>query len=140
MSALPARLGARLAQLDRRRRPHRLLVRAVPLAIQRQFDPAAATDLDATFELRVRDQRGGEPACFELRVADGRCDVRPGRAAHPQATATLGADDMVLLASEAAGWPELLASGRLELTGDPFLGLRLPSLFRFPVAARARAA
>jgi hypothetical protein len=30
-------------------------------------------------------------------------------------------------------WPRLLASGRFQLTGDPFLALRFASLFRLPV-------
>ena len=30
-------------------------------------------------------------------------------------------------------WPELISSGRFELSGDPFLALRFASLFRLPV-------
>ena len=134
--SLLSRSGARLAKLDQRQLPHRLIVRAMPLAITKRFDPRAATDLEATFELRVRDQHGGEPACFELLVSKGRCEARSGHAANPQATATLGADDMIRLASGGVGWPELLSTGRLELTGDAFLGLRFPNLFRFPAEAR----
>jgi hypothetical protein len=44
-----------------------------------------------------------------------------------------GSEDLILLASGAVGWPELLSSGRFELTGDPFLALRFASLFRLPV-------
>ena len=94
-----------------------------------------AHDLDATFELRVRDPRGAEPDRFELRVLEGRCQVRSGAARDPGAVATLGADDMIRLASGAVGWPALLANGRLELSGDPFLALRFPMLFRLPAAA-----
>jgi hypothetical protein len=36
------------------------------------------------------------------------------------------------MVSGAASFPELLAWGRLELGGDPFLALRFPSLFRLP--------
>jgi hypothetical protein len=39
---------------------------------------------------------------------------------------------MVLLASGEVGWTELLASGRLTLSGDPFLALRFPRLFDLP--------
>jgi hypothetical protein len=133
--SLLSRSGARLAKLDQRQLPHRLMLRAMPLAITKRFDPRAATDLEATFELRVRDRRGREPACFELLVCNGRCQARPGHAANHQATATIGADDMIRLASGGVGWPELLSTGRLELTGDPFLGLRFPNLFRFPAEA-----
>ena len=136
--SLISRSGARLAKLDQRQLPHRLIVRAMPLAISNRFDPRAATDLEATFELRVRDHNGGEATRFQLLVSNGRCEARSGHAANPQATATLGADDMIRLASGGIGWPELLSTGRLELTGDPFVGLRFPNLFRFPVEANNR--
>jgi SCP-2 sterol transfer family len=136
--SLLSRGGARLAKLDQRWLPHRLIVWAMPLAITKRFDPRVATDLEAIFELRVRDQHGGEPACFALLVCNGRCEARSGQAANPQATATLGADDMIRLASGGVGWPELLSTGRLELRGDPFLGLRLPNLFGFSAEASNR--
>ena len=47
---------------------------------------------------------------------------------------SIGADDLILLAGGAVTWPQLLSSGRFELTGDPFLALRFASLFRLPVA------
>ena len=37
------------------------------------------------------------------------------------------------LAGGAVTWPQLLSSGRFQLTGDPFLALRFASLFRLPV-------
>jgi hypothetical protein len=46
------------------------------------------------------------------------------------------ASDLVRLAVGRAGWPALLASGRLVLSGDPFLALRLPTLFRLRAAAK----
>lgn len=114
--------------------PRRLILGALPAAIPRQFAPDAADGLEATFELRVRGPDGGATTCYELRVADRRCDVRPGPADDPGATVTVGADDLVRLVSGAAAWPDLLASGRLEMSGDPFLALRFPMLFRLRAA------
>jgi hypothetical protein len=37
--------------------------------------------------------------------------------------------------SGAATFPQLLASGRLELAGNPFVALRFPGLFRLPAHA-----
>jgi hypothetical protein len=127
--------GVRAARLDRRPVPHRAIVRAVREIIPRRFDPASAGDLEATFELRIRNPAGGEADRFALVISGGTCVVVPGPAVNPGATATIGADDLILLASGAAGWPQLMSSGRLELAGDPFLGLRFPSLFVLPVAA-----
>ena len=136
MSAIRERVvsrgGARVAQLDSRPVPHRVILRVIQRAIPRRFDPEAARDLHAVFELRVRDPRGREPALFALTVADGRCGVTAGPASGPAATATLGADDLIRMVSGAVGFPELLASGRLELAGNPFIALRFPGLFRLP--------
>jgi hypothetical protein len=58
--------------------------------------------------------------------------VTRGPAARPNASVTVGAGDVIRMVSGAAGWPELLATGRLELAGDPFTALRFPQLFRLP--------
>jgi hypothetical protein len=126
--------GTRVARLDRGTVSHRALVQAVTRAMPRRFDSSAAGDLDATFELRLRDPRGGEPDRFELKISGGSCELRPGAATNPAVTVTVGADDAVLLASGAVGWPELLSNGRLVLGGDPFLAIRFPKLFRLPAA------
>jgi SCP-2 sterol transfer family protein len=133
VSGVVARLGARVARLDRRRVPHWVIVRTIPMVIGRRFDRESAGDLEATFELRIRHPHGHEPTCFALDIAGGECSVRPGPAEEAGAVALVGADDLILLTSGAAGWPELLSSGRFRLTGDPFLALRFASLFRLPV-------
>jgi hypothetical protein len=129
-----ARVGAGLARLDRRRPGHWVVLRAIPRAIVMRFDPAAADGLEATFQLTVRDPRGREPAHFELVIEGTRCLVRSGAAAQPGARAVVGSADLILLASGAASWPELLSSGRFDLSGDPFLALRFAALFKLPVA------
>jgi hypothetical protein len=133
VSALLRRAGAGMARLDRARVLHWLIVRAIPIVIGRRFDAASARDLEATFELRIRHPRGEEPSSFALDITGGECAVRPGPVEDAGATALVGADDLILLASGAANWPEMLSSGRFQLTGDPFLALRFASLFRLPV-------
>ena len=134
IQSLITRTGDRLAVLDDRTAYHRLIVLALRHAIPQRFDPEQARDLDATFELRVRNPDGGSPTRLALRICGGRCAVVPGGAVEPGAVATLGADDIIRMATGAAGWPELLSSGRLELSGDPFLAMRFPALFSLPVA------
>ena len=65
------------------------------------------------------------------RASDARYGVGSDPAA--AARALVGADDLIRLAGGAATWPELISSGRFELSGDPFLALRFASLFRLPV-------
>jgi hypothetical protein len=110
-----------------------MIVEVIRRALPRRFDASAAGDLEATFELRIRDPHGGEPTRFALSISHGRCAVAAGGARGAATCITLGADDAIALVTGGAGWPELLSSGRLELSGDPFLGLRFPNLFRLPV-------
>lgn len=133
--AILSRGGSRVAELDGRPIAHRVILRVIQHAIPRRFDAEAAGGLNAVFELRISDPQGGEPARFQLTITDGLCEVRPGPASDPGATAALGADDMIRLVSGAIGFPELLASGKLELGGNPFLALRFPGLFRLPARA-----
>jgi hypothetical protein len=130
-----ARGGAALARLEHRPLLYRAVLRAVPIAIPRRFDADAAGDLDATFELRIRNPRGLEPARFTIKIHDRHCVVHAGGAGDGATAVTVAPGDLVRLASAATGWPELLSSGRLELSGNPFEALRFPTLFRLPAAA-----
>jgi hypothetical protein len=106
-------------------------MRAIELALPARFDPDQARDLDATLELRVRKPGGGSTP-LSLRIAHGELEVSPGPAPDAGAGAELGADDLVRLVAGAVGWPALVSAGRMSLTGDPFLALRFPALFRLP--------
>lgn len=120
-----------LARRDRGAAMHRLILAVLPRAIARRFNAAAADDLNATLELAIR--HDSRPASYALSIAGARCSVRSGAPASANARASIGADDLILLAGGAVTWPQLLSSGRFELTGDPFLALRFASLFRLPV-------
>jgi SCP-2 sterol transfer family protein len=126
-----ARLARWLARRDRGRLVHRMVLALLPWAIARRFDPAAARGLEATLELAIRHH--ARPARYALAIASGRCSVGTGAPARAGARAAIGADDLILLAGGAVTWPQLLSSGRFELTGDPFLALRFAGLFRLPV-------
>jgi hypothetical protein len=112
---------------------HAVVLRALPHAIARRFDASAADDLHATIELAVRDPGDGPPRCYTLAIAGNRCEVRPGHEPRASARALVGADDLISLVRGTVTWPELISSGRFELSGDPFLALRFASLFRLPV-------
>lgn len=101
------------------------------------FDRQSARDLTATLELRVRVVRRRRGMALTLEIEDGRLRVRPGAPADPGATVTIGARDLLRLAAGSVAWPQLLSNGRLELSGDAFLALRVPSLFRLPAGRAA---
>jgi hypothetical protein len=127
--------GVRASRLDRIPGGHLALVRMIERTLPRLFDPAAAGDLDATFALEISHPRGRRPDVLGLTVRDGALRVTRGRPQHAGATVSISAEDMVRLATGDAGWPELLASGRLSLGGDPFLALRFPRMFELPAEA-----
>ena len=125
------RLAGWLARRDRGRVMHSLILRLLPRAVTHRFDPAAARDLDVTLELAIR--HASRPASYAVAIGGGQCSVSLGTSREAGARATIGADDLILLAGGAVAWPQLLSSGRFELTGDPFLALRVAGLFRLPV-------
>jgi putative sterol carrier protein len=96
-----------------------------PLAfgIRRRFDPVAARGLDATFELDLSGRQ------YALRVSGGRCQVERRPAPEAGARVRISVADLMRLITGSAKWTVLLAQGRLELDGDPFLALRFPQLF-----------
>jgi hypothetical protein len=105
-----------------------VVLRALPIGIVRRFDPGAARDLEAEFELRVT---GGAEQRFAVRIADRRCTVERRPAPGSGAQVTISAGDIARLVTGAVAWPQLLAGKRLTLSGDPFLALRFPMLFGF---------
>jgi hypothetical protein len=111
---------------------HGMILALLPRAIALRFDPTAAHDLEATLGLAIRHE--SRPASYALAIADARCRVQPGSPTRAGARASIGADDLILLAGGVVTWPQLLSSGRFELSGDPFLALRFAGLFRLPVA------
>jgi hypothetical protein len=126
------RTGDRAAALSASPAARRLLLLALPRALARRFDAARAGTLDAVVELRVRHPDGGAPAAYGITIRGGGCTVTRGRAPAARAGIEVGAEDIIRLATGGVGWPRLLAQHRLELSGDPFLGLRFPVLFRLP--------
>jgi len=113
----------------------RAILRAVPLGLERRFDPVAAGDLEAVLELRVTDSEATRGARFAIIVAGGRCQVQRRPAPEAGAQMSIPAFDAVRLLAGTEQWPALLAAGRLSLSGEPFLALRFPTLFGF---ARSR--
>jgi hypothetical protein len=110
-----------------------LIAKVVALAIPLRFDPSQAAGIDATLELQIGIR--GRVACFTIAIEDSRCEVRVAPAPDPDARASVSLANLIRLALGDAAWPQLLSRGRFVLTGDPFLAMRLPMLFR--LAARA---
>jgi DNA-binding HxlR family transcriptional regulator len=98
-------------------------VDAVILALKSMFDPAAAGDLAARFELRLDEQ------VFRLEVADGRIEVERGAASSPDAVIETAPDTLSAVVFEGRPVDDL----RIE--GDREAVARLVGLFPLPAAA-----
>jgi predicted lipid carrier protein YhbT len=131
MSTLQMAGGRLAARSDNHTLPRRVALRALPRVLARRFAPAHAKDLEALVELRVNASRGGEEVRFALQFGDGTLSVTRRSAPEAQAWLSGSLSDLVLIASGARGWTELLATQRLELGGDPFTALRVPILLNF---------
>jgi DNA-binding HxlR family transcriptional regulator len=107
----------------------RIGVDSTIIALRTLFDPAAADGLDATFELRLDEQR------FHARVAGGRLELARGAA--EEADATIRADPGTLSAVlwHGRGLTEAQRSGEVEIEGSRAAVRRFLGLFPLPQAA-----
>ena len=85
---------------------------AIVIAMRGLFDGQRAGDLDATFALRLGDDR------FAIRVADAKIDVARGDAENADVTITTDAATLAALLGNATTANDAVADGHLELVGD----------------------
>jgi alkyl sulfatase BDS1-like metallo-beta-lactamase superfamily hydrolase len=110
--------------------PRKVLLATIFAGMRRRFDPQAAAGVDTVIEWRIRGAGGAPDDGYEVVVRDGRGRVRRGGGDKPAVTFTIGAADLLRLATGATPWQRMLADGSLQIAGDPFVALRLPKLFR----------
>ena len=101
-------------------------VDAMMIALKTTFDPAAAEGLEATFGLRVDEDR------FRARVEDGRLTIERGRA--PDADTTLACDTAALRRLLFGGrrMRDAEEAGELRIAGDRRAAARFLKLFPLP--------
>jgi DNA-binding HxlR family transcriptional regulator len=123
------RLGRWGARSASRPRVAALSVDSLVLSFRTMFDPRAAEGLNASYELRLGEDR------FRAVVADGRFEVVRGGAEEPDAT--IEADPVTLAALVYEGRPlaEALRSGDIKIEGDESAVERFLTLFPLPEPA-----
>jgi DNA-binding HxlR family transcriptional regulator len=90
------------------------------------FDPRAAGDLDATYELRLGEER------FAARVAGGRLDFTRGPAHRPDASIETHPGTLLELAANPRRLTGAIRSGQVEVEGDRKALTRFLELFPRP--------
>lgn len=99
------------------------------VSFRTMFDPEAAGDLEACYEVVLGDQG------FGLEVEDGSIRVYRGAPADPDARIETDVDTLAALIYEGGDLDEALRSGDVEIEGDRSAVERLTGLFRLPEPA-----
>jgi alkyl sulfatase BDS1-like metallo-beta-lactamase superfamily hydrolase len=107
----------------------RVVLEAIFAGMRRRFDADAAGDLDAVAAFCVEPGARGAGERYTVAIRNGGCTVVRGGGEPAQVTFTLGAADLLRLATGAARWTDLLGARRIALSGDPFLALRVIGAF-----------
>jgi putative sterol carrier protein len=97
--------------------------------IPTRFDPLAAEGLAVVYQFDLSGSPGGQ---YHLVVQDGTCAALEGSHPEPSVTFSLSEADCLGLFNGDLDGPSLFVSGRLQVTGDLVLAIRLPSLFPIP--------
>lgn len=128
------RLGRWGARSPRKPRDAALGVDSLVLSFRTMFDPRAAHDLGASYELRL-----GEDV-FRAEVADGRFQIERGYADRPDATVETDPATLTALVYGDRELAEALRSGDVEIEGDRRAVERFLGLFPLPEPAQSAGA
>ncbi|GIV61677.1 MAG: hypothetical protein KatS3mg044_0543 [Rhodothermaceae bacterium] len=96
-------------------------------AYQKNFVPERAEGIDATFQLHLSGEGGGD---FVLRVRDGHLTIEEGVAENPTTTLRASARDWIDLSLGRANPMTLMMTGRLKVSGSIPMATKFQSMFR----------
>jgi putative sterol carrier protein len=95
-------------------------------AMQAIFNPAAAAGLNKTFQWNISGEQAG---VWALKIANQTCEVIPGGVEKPDITFLTSDTDWLSIAEGKLDPMSAFASGKLKVTGDLMLAMRVPQLF-----------
>jgi DNA-binding HxlR family transcriptional regulator/putative sterol carrier protein len=103
------------------------------LSFRTMFDPRAAAGIEASYELRLGEDR------FRAEVADGRFEVERGSAEEPDAIMESDPGTLAALVYEGHDLADALRTGEIRIEGDRSAVERFLTLFPMPEPASAAA-
>ncbi|MCE3025789.1 MULTISPECIES: SCP2 sterol-binding domain-containing protein [unclassified Salinicola] len=92
--------------------------------LQRRFDPAAAGDLNATYQFLLHDADD-----HHLVIEGGNLNVHAGHHTAPDVTIESDTATLIALIKKELNAMQALLGGRVKVKGDIGLAARLPKLF-----------
>jgi DNA-binding HxlR family transcriptional regulator len=100
---------------------------SIVLALRSLFDPEAAGDLEATYELRIGEQR------FRVEIAAGELDLNRGPVDDPAASiAVADAPTLAAVLTDQLPFDDALGSGAVQIEGGKQAAKRFLRLFPMP--------
>jgi len=90
------------------------------------FNPAAAGSMNKTLQWNIT---GEEAGVYALKVANGTCELIKGGVEKPDMTLTVADKDWLAIASGQLNPMNAFTSGKLKLTGDMMLAMKVQQLF-----------
>jgi len=91
-----------------------------------RFKKEAAKGLDVVYQFDLTGDGGGK---WSIAVKNEQCEVKSGQAISPNVTFSMAASDYVDMINGKLNGQMAFMTGKLRLTGDMGLALRLQSLF-----------
>jgi putative sterol carrier protein len=91
------------------------------------FQPEQAAGIDAEIQVELTGEGGGD---WILKIADSKVTVSEGKAANPRLTLFVGIADMMEIVSGKLDPMAAFMQGKLKLTGDLGLAMRLVGLIK----------
>jgi putative sterol carrier protein len=96
------------------------------------FNPDKAAGQQATVQYEINGPDGTHE--YNMRIADGRCEVDKGRAESPRVTLRIGLADFLRLITGKANGMQLFMTGKLKVSGDLFFAQTYQAWFDRPSA------
>ena len=94
---------------------------------ERAFKPEAAEGVNAVIQYRLTGEEGGD---WIVTIQGGKCIVAEGLAENPKMTLTAEAKDLKDVLLGKANGMQYFMQGRLKLSGDLNLAMKLTSFFK----------
>lgn len=94
--------------------------------MQTLFNPAAAQGMNKTFQWNIS---GDQAGVYALKIENGTCELVKGGVEKPDVTFTLKDQDWLSMTEGKLDPQSAFFSGKLKVTGDIGLALRLQQIF-----------
>ena len=96
-------------------------------AMPQQLNSSAAAGMNKTFQWNIT---GEEAGVWAVHIHDGKADVIKGGVEKPDITMTVSDKDWIAITEGKLDPTTAFMSGKVKISGDMMLAMRLQSLFR----------